>query len=81
MTRQCSGNSSLCDGRDLLPVRIWPRGPVVMCAQCRRIALEMGAHVVERRVTDLPVIHERRHPRPTWMARLTGREDASWRAA
>jgi hypothetical protein len=45
----CTGNSSLCDGRDLLPVRIWPRGPVVMCAQCRRIALEMGAKVVERR--------------------------------
>lgn len=78
----CAGNSSLCDGRDLLPVRVWPRRPVAMCGQCRRVALEMGAKLVERRTADLPVLHDRRHSvRPAWLSRLTARDETGRMAA
>jgi len=71
----CHGFSSLCDGRDMLPVRLGQRRDLVpFCGQCRRLAVSMCAAltVQERRMISMPVALERRRRRPEWLHRLTG---------
>lgn len=65
------------DGRDILPVRLGLRADVQLCcAGCREhIAASTFLRVVDRRVTDLPVIHERRGFRARWLDRLTARDE------
>ena len=73
----CHFNTSAHDGRDLLPVRLGLRADVhLACAGCRAdIAKSAFLRVVDRRVTDLPVLHERRGWKPAWMSRLTARDE------
>lgn len=79
----CKGNTSDCTGRDIQPVRIGlSHEERLFCRDCRVTAARMGLflRVVERRLADVPVAHERRGvPRPAWLARLTARED-TWAA-
>lgn len=57
--------------------------PRMWCDECAASAKAMGAELtpVERRVTDLPVTHERRRFNPPWLRNLTAREDGTWRTA
>lgn len=73
----CHFNTPAHDGRDILPVRLGLRSDVqICCAGCRaHIAASAFLRVVDRRVTDLPVIHERRGFRPRWFSNLTNRDD------
>lgn len=78
----CQGNTSACNGQDLMPVRLGLSREVrLFCAPCRETSAGMGVQVIERRTVNLPVAVERRHPKPRWLSRLVAREDASWRAA
>lgn len=79
----CRGNTSACDGRDLLPTRLGLAQPTLICGACREVAASMGVLVrtVDRRVTEIRVDVERRRFRPAWLRHLTAREDASWRDA
>ena len=71
----CHFNTTGHDGQDILPVRLGLRSEVQLCcAGCRtEIARHGFLRVVDRRVTDLPVLHERRAFRPRWMANLTAK--------
>lgn len=63
-------------GRDILPVRIGLRKDVqICCLGCREHIAEMAfLRVVDRRVTDLPVISERRGFRPRWLSNLAAKD-------
>ncbi len=76
---RCTFNERGCDQVDIRPVRLgFRRDLQLMCAGCRASASQVIT-VVERRVADVPVARDRRHWRPQWLARLTAREDGSWR--
>lgn len=57
-------------------------GVTILCGSCASAlqAIGMSLTPVERRETDLPVLHERRKiSKPRWLDRLTARADDSWR--
>lgn len=72
-----------CPNTDLklykLPLR---RQYTLICESCvaSLSAIGLVLTAVERRSTDVPVLHERRRFHPRWLERLTGRVDDSWRA-
>jgi hypothetical protein len=74
----CSGNTSKCDGRDLMPVRLGlGRGEIrIFCGACRSTAAAMGLHVIERRIADVPDARRRDRRRfvPTWLRNLKARD-------
>ena len=68
----CLFNTPAHDGADILPVRLSIRRDVqLMCSGCRaHVSASTYLRVVDRRMTDLPVITERRRlPRPKWLAK------------
>jgi hypothetical protein len=61
---RCTGNTSLCDGRDLRPVRFSVEQPRLFCAGCRsaslgREAVDINDFVIERRAAVRPERAER----------------------
>ncbi len=53
----CQGNTTACDGREILPVRFGiSHRERLMCARCREAAAALGAlvTVVERRIERRP---------------------------
>lgn len=68
----CEGQTTSCDGVDLLPVKLGlSRHVKVFCRGCRSGAADMGLQVVERRVASRPVAHDKRRFVPAW--RRSGR--------
>jgi hypothetical protein len=71
----CAGNTTMCDGLDLAPVKLGLRPQlIVMCSGCRRAAAAMGAHIVERRVAAVPVAIDRRRFVAPWRRSLVARD-------
>lgn len=72
----CQGHTSLCDGRDLMPVKLGLRRVLlVMCAGCRSTMLAIAV-IVEQRQREVPVTADRRHSfRPAWLTHLTARDE------
>ena len=73
----CYFATAACNQAEILPVRLGLRSEVQLaCSGCRtEIARHGFLRVVDRRVTDLLVIHERRGWKPAWLSRLTARDE------